>query len=57
VSTQPAAKILVVDDTPAKVKLWVDVLGMSGYVASAATNGEDALAQGGHIIRRIVHAQ
>ena len=39
------AKILVVDDTPANVKLLVDVLTVSGYAASAATNGEDALAQ------------
>jgi len=39
-----SAKILVVDDTPANVKLLVDVLGMSGYNASAATNGSDALA-------------
>lgn len=44
-STSGAAKILVVDDTPANVKLLVDVLAASGYAASAATNGEDALAQ------------
>lgn len=41
----PAAKILVVDDTPANLKLLVDVLTASGYAASAAGNGEDALAQ------------
>ena len=44
-STSEPAKILVVDDTPANVKLLVDVLGASGYTALAATNGEDALAQ------------
>lgn len=44
-STAPPSKILVVDDTPANVKLLVDVLGVSGYTAMAATNGEDALAQ------------
>ena len=44
-SIAPPAKILVVDDTPANVKLLVDVLGVSGYTAMAATNGEDALAQ------------
>ena len=37
-------KILVVDDTPANVKLLVDVLTAKGYDASAAVNGEDALA-------------
>ena len=38
-------RILVVDDTLAKVKLLVDVLTASGYAASAATSGEHALAQ------------
>lgn len=37
-------RILVVDDTPANVKLLVDVLGASGYDAQAATSGEQALA-------------
>ncbi len=37
-------KILVVDDTPANVKLLVDVLGVQGYLATAAVNGEEALA-------------
>ncbi|MSR14241.1 MAG: adenylate/guanylate cyclase domain-containing response regulator [Gammaproteobacteria bacterium] len=37
------AKILVVDDTPANVKLLVDVLTAKGYVATAAVNGEEAL--------------
>ena len=37
-------KILVVDDTPANVKLLVDVLNAKGYAASAAVNGEEALA-------------
>jgi class 3 adenylate cyclase len=44
-STTSPAKILVVDDTPANVKLLVDVLTVSGYAATAATNGEEALAQ------------
>jgi class 3 adenylate cyclase len=38
------ARILVVDDTPANVKLLVDVLTAKGYEVSAATNGADALA-------------
>lgn len=37
--------ILVVDDTPANLKLLVDVLGASGYRVSAAGGGEAALAQ------------
>jgi adenylate cyclase len=43
-TTMPAAKILVVDDTPANVKLLVDVLTMSGYDVGAAINGEEALS-------------
>jgi CheY-like chemotaxis protein len=39
-----SAKILVVDGTPANVKLWVAALNLSVYAASAATNGRDALA-------------
>lgn len=39
------ARILVVDDTPANVKLLVDVLTVAGYAATSAANGEDALAQ------------
>ncbi|MEP7297074.1 MAG: response regulator [Burkholderiales bacterium] len=38
------ARILVVDDTPANVKLLVDVLTAKGYDVCAATNGADALA-------------
>lgn len=38
------ARILVVDDTPANLKLLVDVLEASGYAASGASNGTDALA-------------
>jgi class 3 adenylate cyclase len=45
VSGTTDAKILVVDDNPANVKLLVDVLDLSGYRASSATNGADALAQ------------
>lgn len=36
--------ILVVDDTPANVKLLVDVLVAKGYSVRAAVNGEEALA-------------
>ena len=43
-SALPLLKVLVVDDTPANVKLLVDVLTAKGYTALAATNGEDALA-------------
>ena len=32
------------DDTPANVKLLVDLLTVKGYVASSAVNGEQALA-------------
>jgi len=39
-----SSRILVVDDTPANVKLLVDLLTMKGYAASSAVNGEDALA-------------
>jgi len=38
-------RILVVDDTPANVKLLVDVLGAKGFATSAAVNGEEALAK------------
>lgn len=34
---------MVVDDTPANVKLLVDLLEVSGYAAIAATTGEEAL--------------
>ena len=44
-ASQSAARILVVDDTPANIKLLVDVLTVAGYAASAATNGADALAR------------
>ena len=36
-------KILVVDDTPANVKLLVDVLTAKGFDVSAAVNGQEAL--------------
>ncbi len=36
-------KILVVDDTPANVKLLVDVLTAKGFAVTAAVNGEEAL--------------
>jgi adenylate cyclase len=38
------AKILVVDDTPANVKLFSDLLLVKGYRVCIATNGEEALA-------------
>ena len=39
------AKILVVDDTPANVKLLGDLLAAKGYAVSTAVNGEEALAK------------
>ena len=39
----PAHRILVVDDTPANVKLLVDVLTVKGYDVASAVNGEEAL--------------
>jgi len=38
------AKILVVDDTPANVKLFSDLLLLKGYRVCIAANGEEALA-------------
>jgi class 3 adenylate cyclase/CheY-like chemotaxis protein len=40
-----AAKILVVDDTPANVKLLVDILTAKGYAVAAASSGEEALVR------------
>jgi class 3 adenylate cyclase len=40
-----SARILVVDDTPANVKLLVDVLSAKGYAVSSAVNGEEALVR------------
>ena len=40
-----AAKILVVDDTPANVKLLADLLAVKGYGVATAANGEQALEQ------------
>jgi adenylate cyclase len=39
------AKILVVDDTPANVKLLADLLGVKGYAVATAASGEEGLAQ------------
>ena len=39
-----AQKILVVDDTPANIKLLGDLLRHKGYDVSTAVNGEEALA-------------
>jgi class 3 adenylate cyclase len=41
---QSTARILVVDDTPANVKLLEDLLGFHGYEVEAAGSGEEALA-------------
>ena len=38
------ARILIVDDMPANVKLLEDLLGFHGYDVEAATSGEEALA-------------
>ncbi len=38
-----AQRILVVDDTPANIKLLGDLLRLKGYEVSTATNGEEAL--------------
>jgi adenylate cyclase len=40
-----ASRILVVDDTPANVKLLVDVLTAKGYTVTSAPNGEEALVR------------
>ncbi|HXR58975.1 MAG TPA: response regulator [Burkholderiales bacterium] len=40
-----AAKILVVDDTPANIKLLGDLLASRGYAVCTATNGEEGLAR------------
>lgn len=40
-----AGRILVVDDTPANVRLLEAVLGSEGYEVTAAAGGEEALAQ------------
>jgi len=37
------ARILVVDDTPANVKLLADLLAFKGYEVATAANGEDGL--------------
>jgi class 3 adenylate cyclase len=39
------AKILVVDDTPANIKLLGDLLAARGYAVTTATNGEEGLAR------------
>ncbi len=42
--TDSPARVLIVDDTPANVKLLEDLLGFHGYEIQAAANGEAALA-------------
>jgi class 3 adenylate cyclase len=39
------AKVLVVDDTPANVKLLADLLGVEGYAVATASSGEEGLAK------------
>ena len=39
------AKILVVDDTPANVKLLADLLAVKGFGVATAANGEEALVK------------
>src|SRR5258706_9277801 len=39
------SRILVVDDTPANIKLLGDLLAAKGYAVSTATNGEEGLAK------------
>ena len=43
--TERQHKILVVDDTPANVKLLVDVLSAKGFAVTSAVNGEEALVK------------
>lgn len=40
---KPAAKILVVDDTPSNVKVLRTLLAVRGYTVITAENGQDAL--------------
>jgi len=42
-AAETAGRVLVVDDTPANVKLLVDLLGFHGYDVHAARSGEEAL--------------
>ena len=39
------SKVLVVDDTPANVKLLADLLAVKGFGVATAANGEEALAK------------
>jgi class 3 adenylate cyclase len=39
------SKVLVVDDTPANVKLLADLLAVKGYAVATAVNGEEGLAK------------
>ncbi len=39
------AKVLVVDDTPANVKLLADLLAVKGFTVATAVNGEEALGK------------
>src|SRR5512139_3060080 len=39
------SKVLVVDDTPANVKLLADLLAVKGFAVATAVNGEEALGK------------
>jgi class 3 adenylate cyclase/CheY-like chemotaxis protein len=43
-SVPPPGRVLVVDDTPANVKLLEDLLAFQGYEVETAASGEEALA-------------
>ena len=40
------AKVLVVDDTPANVKLLADLLAVKGFTVATAVNGDDGVDDG-----------
>ena len=50
-----AAKILVVDDTPANVKLLADLLAVKGYAVVTAANGEEAVEIGAGLGSDVAH--
>ena len=49
-----SAQVLVVDDTPANVKLLADLLTIKGFGVATAANGEEALAKVGQACPDIV---
>ena len=42
-TSESPARVLIVDDTPANVKLLEDLLGFHGYEVEVAATGEEAL--------------